>query len=480
MRVTQGLLFQQALDGVRLHEEAVAKSQNQISTGKRFQRISEDPTAGAESLRYHSRSDALARFQTILADGQDRLNASASGLQDLSGILSEVKETATYAGNPTLTATDRAALADKLDALLGQVMDVANRKDGFGFLFGGTATGQPYALNGSKVQYQGKRRSPVDHGGRLVHPRYQHSGLGDLLEASAHDDPLLRRRHRREGGDGHRLGSRPRRAARDARRHHPRRRRLAGGDSVSGVKLAATSAASDTVIGNVGTHVLHIDDVNKTISLNGGAAVAYTGSETDLAVDDGTGALVHVDVSALTSGFVGDVSVAATGFLSTDGGATQAVITFSGNQVLVDSADGNTTNVNSQGIRKAGSETIDYAGTSDLFQAIVGLRDDLRNYDKLPASVRDASIQARAREAGRNLEVVLGSVSVLGSRAKSAGDAVARTQQMRDDADGKISTLEDTDFAEAVVSYNKSQIALQLAQEAGSRPLNTNYLAFLQ
>jgi flagellar hook-associated protein 3 len=480
MRVTQGLLFQQALDGVRLHEEAVAKSQNQISTGKRFQRISEDPTAGAESLRYHSRSDALARFQTILADGQDRLNASASGLQDLSGILSEVKETATYAGNPTLTATDRAALADKLDALLGQVMDVANRKDGFGFLFGGTATGQPYALNGSKVQYQGNDGVQSITAGdsytldtnipgsaifsKQARTTTLYFGGGTGVKAGTGTDSGLDRGALLVTHGATTLGDGA----------------LAGGDSVSGVKLAATSAASDTVIGNVGTHVLHIDDVNKTISLNGGAAVAYTGSETDLAVDDGTGALVHVDVSALTSGFVGDVSVAATGFLSTDGGATQAAITFSGNQVLVDSADGNTTNVNSQGIRKAGSETIDYAGTSDLFQAIVGLRDDLRNYDKLPASVRDASIQARAREAGRNLEVVLGSVSVLGSRAKSAGDAVARTQQMRDDADGKISTLEDTDFAEAVVSYNKSQIALQLAQEAGSRLLNTNYLAFLQ
>jgi flagellin-like hook-associated protein FlgL len=200
----------------------------------------------------------------------------------------------------------------------------------------------------------------------------------------------------------------------------------------------------------------------------------------DGSIPTGSGGSVHLDVTGLTAGFNGNVAIASTGFLSTDGGTSKTAINFASNQVVINSNDGTTTTVDSSGVKLAGSEILDYAGTTDLFQALKGLRDDLRNYSSMPEATRDASIQARARELHRNFENSLVAVAELGSRSKAAETAAAHLEGLRDELSGSISNLEDADFAEVVVNYNKSQVTLELAQAAGARLLQMNFLAFLR
>jgi flagellin-like hook-associated protein FlgL len=480
MRVTQNMLFQQAVDGVHRHTETLALRQAQISSGRRWTRPSEDPAAAAESMTLRARGEVIERLTRGARDATDRLDAAASTLQSLSDLLAEAKETAVNAGNPTLTATDRATLASEIDNILGQVLEAGNRRDAFGFLFAGTAATIPFVKGANGIEYMGNGATqPVAAGddyfigaglpGSAVFQSEERGttlflGGGTGVKAgtgtdSGKDRGVLTITHGATTlGDG----------------------ALAGGDSASGVKLGASSAALDTVLGPAGAHTLAIDAVNGTIRLDNGPAVAFTGTETDLAVSDGAGGVVHVDLTSVSPGFNGAVSIASSGFLSTDGGATQTALDFTANQVVVNAADGSTTNVDTTGVRKTGTELVDYVGTTSLFEALEGLRDDLLNYDSLDPATRDASLTARSREIGRNLETVLRSLAELGARSSAAQGAATRYQTLADDMKKSLSSLEDADFAEVVVDYNRAQIALELAQAAGARLMQTNYLAFLQ
>lgn len=55
--------------------------------------------------------------------------------------------------------------------------------------------------------------------------------------------------------------------------------------------------------------VLAIDQPRGTLSLDGGPPVVFTGGEQDLRVEDPEGRFVHVDVTGLREGFVGEVHV---------------------------------------------------------------------------------------------------------------------------------------------------------------------------
>jgi len=188
---------------------------------------------------------------------------------------------------------------------------------------------------------------------------------------------------------------------------------------------------------------------------------------------------VHLDVTSVVGGYVGDVSIASSGSLSTDGGLTKTAIDFSANQTIVDSKTGATTNVDSSGIRRAGSEIVDYVGTTDLFAALDGLRDDLRDPSMTDAQ-RTAAMNSRLREISRNRENVLTNLADVGSRSKLVEDVGSRLDANKSEIAKLLSTIEDTDYAEAVAHLNQTQLTLQLAQAAGAKILQTRLWDYLQ
>jgi len=56
-------------------------------------------------------------------------------------------------------------------------------------------------------------------------------------------------------------------------------------------------------------HALHVDGPRGTISLDQGVPISFTGSETDLEVENEHGQTVYVNTSQLAEGFIGDVPV---------------------------------------------------------------------------------------------------------------------------------------------------------------------------
>lgn len=481
IRVTQDHIYAQLLDGIRRQTASLVRDQEQISTGKKLLRPSDDPVGSARAQTLRVRGADLDRFRAAVHTGGERLTETAAALEDLSNLLAQAREIEVKGANSTLSDSDRETLAKELDTLVEQVMEIVNRRDSAGFLFAGTADATPfsidaagnaaYAGDGGKnvVEVQDFLKIATNLPGSEVFLKQQRGktlffGGGTGVKAGTGTDSgigrdtLLVTHGATTYGDGA-LG--------------------AGGDTASGIRPSATSGALDTAIGPAGAHALQVDAVAGTISLNGGPAVSFNGTETDLAVTDAAGVVVRVDVTSVTAGFLGTVSIASTGFLSTDGGATSAAIQFTGNQTVVDSATGATTNVDTTAIRRAGVETVDYVGTSDLFASLDGLRDDLRNTSLSPAQ-RTETLLARLRDLTRNHEVVLSAIAEVGSRTAMVQDVGARLDATKDDIAKLLSEVEDADYAEVVTRLNRATMTLQLAQGVGSQILNTRLFDFLQ
>lgn len=475
------MLFQQAVDGVNIHSASILRQQQQIASGRRWTRPSEDPTAAAQSIQAREQRASVDRYLSAVDESRDRLAASSSAIQALTGILASARETGTAAANSTLTQSDRDALAQTLDAVLAQVLEVANRQDKYGPIFAGTGVGSPYTLTSGGVHYAGDEGIQMIQIGETISIATNIPGSEIFALQSRTTSAFFGGNTGATPGSGSDSGT-DRGSLKVTHGITTFGNGLGSGgqDTVSGIRPGVSSNSKDTIIGPAGSHVLHIDSVAKTIQLNGGPAVAFTGAETDLAVGDGQGGVVYINTTGVGASFTGNVSLAATGTLSTDGGTTTIPIQFTGNQVVVDGGSGATTNVNTTNIRRAGVETVDYKGTSDLFQTLIALRDELVNYSKAPASARDLSIQSRVRELNRNFENATNALAKVGSRVQATDSARSRLGEIRDQVDSLLSNLEDTDFASVVVDYNRSQIALQLAQAAGARLMQTNFLSFLQ
>lgn len=124
--------------------------QSQLSSGQRLSRSSDDPVA-ASRLRALSRLETLSDIDRANADRANAdLTLADSALSDMADAVIRAQELAMQAANETLTAEQRAALGEELDAVYNTLFSLANSRNSYGHaLFGGESAGDAYTLDGA-------------------------------------------------------------------------------------------------------------------------------------------------------------------------------------------------------------------------------------------------------------------------------------------------------------------------------------------
>ncbi len=144
MRIATNQRFESGLDTLQRRQQELARTQQQLTSGKRVERASDDPSAAARAERaraIEARSDASLR---AIDASRNAMALTETALGDASELLQQVRETIVAAGNASYSDAERAALADKLRGLRRNLFDVANTGDGAGgFVFSGQGSSLP-------------------------------------------------------------------------------------------------------------------------------------------------------------------------------------------------------------------------------------------------------------------------------------------------------------------------------------------------
>src|SRR5947209_2936171 len=126
--------------GITGTAQALQTSVEQLSSGRRVQLPSDDPTAAAANLRSLAASAAVDRYtansEAILAHNQ----MADSALSDVVQALTQAVALGTQGANGSLNQQDRSSAAVQVQALFQQVITDANMKIGGNSLFSGTST----------------------------------------------------------------------------------------------------------------------------------------------------------------------------------------------------------------------------------------------------------------------------------------------------------------------------------------------------
>jgi len=480
MRVTSETQYQQALLNIKSSYSRISDLQSQISSGKRVQIASDSPTSMAQILRNNVQDARFTSDIQLIADASSKLQTGVDTLTSVQDLLTNVKSLALQANNITTSSVTNDTLAKQVDTALNQLLKLANQTlpDG-SYLFGGTASTQaPFAVASkdstgktASVAYNGSQQSSEVIVSQSVNSTTMLSGK-DVFQSRARGATAF------TGTTGAAAGTGTDSATGDGTLTVQHTLTTFAG--ASGVSAGASSASKDTVIGPAGANSLVINDTSGngtagTISLNGGPAVAFTNSDSDLKVTGPAGEVVYLNTTSIAAGFNGSVALTATGTLSTDGGATSTPIDFSGNQVVTNGTTGAITNINSSQIRQAGTDQVHYQGTSDLFQTLVSLRDMIANTQGLSATDRSAALQQQISELDRsltNVGNVIGSQSV---QAQSLSSLKDHLTQLQLNLKQSTNDLQSTDTATAIVDLqqqmNLYQASLQIAAQINSLTL---------
>jgi flagellar hook-associated protein 3 FlgL len=146
-RVTERLLVDKLLSNIQTNDRRFERLQEEVATGRRIVRPSDDPTGTVTSLVLRSKDGENAQAQKNIDLAEGWLNSTDTALQDLSGIVQRVRELVVQGANETLSQQEHAALASEVDQLIEHTMQIANTRFGDRYIFGGNSTrAQPFTF----------------------------------------------------------------------------------------------------------------------------------------------------------------------------------------------------------------------------------------------------------------------------------------------------------------------------------------------
>ncbi len=140
MRITHTMLTDRLLGDLRTSKDRIAEAQQQVSTGRRINRPSDDPAGARAAVVQRADLAGLARQKDAVAEASDWTEATDAALGGLADLLHRARELAVQGANGSYTTSDREKIAAEIDQLAAAAKERANARIGERFLFSGTAT----------------------------------------------------------------------------------------------------------------------------------------------------------------------------------------------------------------------------------------------------------------------------------------------------------------------------------------------------
>ena len=193
MRVSTNQIFDNGAYGIQKSQSALFKLNNQISTGRRVLTPQDDPVAAARVLVVTQSQEVNQQHIDNQGQAKQQLALVESQLGSVVDLLNNVREKVIQAGNPTLIASDREAIAAEVEERLGELVGIANSDNGVGeYIFSGfRGNVKPFAIDASVAAKAPATTSPFRYDGDSGERLLQVSSARQMSVSAAGDEVFM-------------------------------------------------------------------------------------------------------------------------------------------------------------------------------------------------------------------------------------------------------------------------------------------------
>lgn len=159
MRLSTANMFDASISTLQRRQQEMQDAQQRLTSGKRVQSASDDPTGAARAERARTTIGQVDASQRALDASRNSMTLAESALGDAGELMQQIRESLVAAGNASYSDPERKSLATKIQGLRDQLLSIANRGDGAGgYLFSGQGTqGTPFLDNPVQRDASGAR-----------------------------------------------------------------------------------------------------------------------------------------------------------------------------------------------------------------------------------------------------------------------------------------------------------------------------------
>jgi flagellar hook-associated protein 3 FlgL len=189
MRVTPGMMMSSMLHNIEQNQVRTEQLQNQITSGSRITKPSDDPIGAARALNLQESLDQSDQYVRNIDQATSWLNTTDSVLDAVTQALQRARELGVEGASETLSPSDRNAIASEIGQLQQHVLDLASSKYGPYFIFAGTDSDAPgyvtaASTNTTPGAYQG-------NDAQVMRPVAQGTSMSVNTDARATFDPVF-------------------------------------------------------------------------------------------------------------------------------------------------------------------------------------------------------------------------------------------------------------------------------------------------
>ncbi len=167
MRITQGMLSNDSLKNLNNNLRTIQNLNEQLSTGKKINKPSDDPVGLSFSLRYKEDLAQNEQYQRNTDYAKSKIVQTENAISEANDILQRARELAVQGANDTNSKESRKSIASEIHQLYEQLVDVGNSQYNGEYLFNGQLTDlKPYDSSNAltTTPNQGKTQLEVGKG----------------------------------------------------------------------------------------------------------------------------------------------------------------------------------------------------------------------------------------------------------------------------------------------------------------------------
>ncbi len=124
--------YNSTIANLQSRQNSLSNLQESLSSGKKINTPSDDPTGSAQAERALNRLSRIATDQRALEAQRNSISHAESTLGDITSTLQDVRDLVASAGNASFSNAERKTVTDQVTGLRQRILDLANTKDSNG------------------------------------------------------------------------------------------------------------------------------------------------------------------------------------------------------------------------------------------------------------------------------------------------------------------------------------------------------------
>jgi flagellar hook-associated protein 3 FlgL len=150
MRVTNTMMTNNLMRNLNKNLSRMEKLQQQMASGKKFTRPSDDPIGVSRSLRLHTEVANMEQYKRNAEDAQSWMETTEIAVGNIVDILQRANELAVQAATETNSIDERRSIAGEITELRNQLIQIGNTTYAGSYVFSGFKTDKPLLTSEGK------------------------------------------------------------------------------------------------------------------------------------------------------------------------------------------------------------------------------------------------------------------------------------------------------------------------------------------